>query len=458
MTSFAPLAFQIAVLVIVVAGVVMLSGVFRARLERQPPACAACGHAVEASALSRGARCPECGSDLAAIDGIRWFRPRRSPASALVAVAFIAVAFAAGPLVSYFRNPTAIAGASTAELVAKVAGGRGDAWLAVRALAQRARAGSLTPQELAAAGRAFVPVPGPDGFARQPAGYVDDDATTILLTAWQSKAISDAELALAVDSMLGERSLRIAPTVRRNTWWDPQLGFDTGSGGIRRTEALTGVMVGERRLPMRTYARASAETLRGGGGEGGQVLLDLPPGRAVLSLAVERSYVFPGNGSPTLTLAVPMERTVTVVAEDAPSWVRLLDLPNRAGDVEAAIVAGAASLDRDPRDGRCVLRVDMRMTAPQGVPLSFLVQARVGDELVGLGTHLATTPGGRGGSTESYSAHVARIDCPPATPAEVELVLTPAPAACETNPDMQEIWGREVRRRVPLLPAARTPP
>ena len=66
--------------------------------------------------------------------------------------------------------------------------------------------------------------------------------------------------------------------------------------------------------------------------------------------------------------------------------------------------------------------------------------------------------GGRGGSTESYSAHVARIECPPATPAEVELVLTPAPAACETNPDMQEIWGREVRRRVPLLPAARTPP
>ena len=411
--------------------------------------CSRCRHRLAGSELERDGRCVECGADLTTEDAIAWFRRRRRPLMATAGFIVLALALGSFPLAAAIRRglaPPSVGARSDAELVSALAPGRPDAWLALRELAQRARAGTLSDKSI----REVAAVLAPSGELGAPAfdWAVDDDMLLLLITALQAGAIDEAALGRCCDALLRTPVLRMPPAVRQGGAWDP--GFPGSMRGtLERWVAITGVSADEGAPQLQDEDGAPLPRLGGKEMQAGVLKWDLPVGPARLSIDTEWHYVVGAAGtSKELKIRRRLDREVTVVPAEADSWVRLTDESTKAGCVEAAVSVLGAVLDRDPRDGQCVLRVDGAVRACEVCPISFKVVTELEGRRVDLGAvRVAVTPVGR---TESGGPFTARVPCPGAPPPEITVVFEPDPRACEGDPDMQTIWGARVVRLVPL--------
>jgi hypothetical protein len=192
---------------------------------------------------------------------------------------------------------------------------------------------------------------------------------------------------------------------------------------------------------------------------GGKVRLDVPPGTYTARVEVERRYWV---ARPNRTLSLPMQEapdarrteriewSLTIVAPDAPSWVRLESPAELASDVAASCHVLKVALDADASGSICRLDAEIDIQSQVKCSLAFDVFVTLEGREWLVGSYGVARL--RDWSQEVGATHPVEVPCPSLPlPATVEVTFRPQPRLIEILGDVPSIWGSPVvKRGVPL--------
>jgi hypothetical protein len=430
------LAFGGRVLVLAIAG----------RTEAVPPSCMRCGHRIDRS-LARPTRCGECGSDLAADDAIRLFRRRPRTAMLGLFLAAMVVAACTPFLIAFvFRAVRAPAAAalttlSTTELAERIRTKDGDDWQMRQEALRRGTAATTSDEDLGLLASAYIA-----WRADHPDGYRDAGESDLIVLADQRGLVDDAAIGAYIAEAFERPKLSLPDTVRSGhelLIGDPGR---IGLGNLAHSAVLVELTLDGRPLPLSDGGRNPIERVAPNGV--GRAVLEAEPGRRVLKAVYEESLFIAASGNagafatPRVVRRTIDERTIHVVARDAPTWIATSAPSDRRAEVERAVRANRVAID--PVDGAslCALRVDVGVGPVDGIALAFSVVV----VLDGI-----EHPIGRLVQADTQRLHWERplffalpIDCPTRPPRTARVVFRPDPAIVESMRGIDTVWGETI--------------
>ncbi len=458
-------------------GLILITLGVRGRWRRDQPRCAGCGQIVGPHEIVERGRCPECGRDLAAEGGVRFFSRRVRPVAivigAILAIGSLAVPVAASLVIRATRpgGAGAMNLMSNDELITLVEDGSlGPARTALLELVSRAM--SVGPRGGAAAGNARQ-APSKADFDRllQVIAALEPDDPRLgsaelgdlLLHAQSSGALTKERLEVLADRWFPpSRLLGVQPRIREGGGIQLANRTRDGSRPLACRAWIEWIECDGDRLPLQRWG--GCETAWTDLDRGAATTLTAAPGRRTLRARLRRElYVDhaaaaaplpppgspPGNGvgvvfSDEETVEIPVE----VIAKDAESFIPMRSPADRRAEVIRACRADAVALDR-MAVGPCMLHADAEVGFVKDLRLCFEIVVVLDGREIPVGWMSTHATGD--GSTSTSAGMAASLECPHEVPRTVTVLFRPAPRRVEDQPGVDWIWGEPVEiRGVPV--------
>ncbi len=413
------------------------------------PCCSRCRHGVALSLQSLRAPCPECGGNLAAADGIRYFRTVRQPWRIGLGIAVALLAFAvpvAFQALLMRSSPSVSAATSSPDLAALIAKRDAIDFFALSEAHRRLVAGALADADLATLARAVI-----TARASDRSGFVQASEVQIVVAADGRKLLGEDELLAFFRSLAEPPTLSLPQRIRVPhdlvfPSWPPSQ-----NDAVRRDLDLVGLRLDETDLTILDNSN-NQPISRVAFGVFARVTVAGPPGEHHIHATFEESYGVASNPTPRMKTTRAIDLPIEIVADGAPTWIGTESPAARRADVDAACNAIAVALDADASGTQCSIRVNYRLFPVASLSFGFDILVLLDGVEYPVARHVI---GWAGGTLTEWPATLGERTMPMPTgsiPREATVIFRPNPGLLETVAGVERIWGEEVRREhVPVV-------